>query len=271
MPLEEIKWSENDDNILKQAVNLYGVHKWGAISSLVVGRSPRECRERWIRVLQYQQGGGAIDNKRLLELYSLFGDAWDVISSATSLSPILCKSRVYSLLGLESSSDDLPDDLSSDTLDNNPANRQTMHITPVRGSTALHQSDTKQHKTQPISNCKELASARQRDYVTYLKHKPKKRTIRNIHCSHSRRRSSLDTATKTAVIVVDYKQYIRSYIDRNRIRLNASPQQGNEAVMLRGSIINTRAVNTSEEKYYPPVSLYSIYAKMSLSQPYTVV
>lgn len=250
--------------MINQAVNIYGVHKWGAISSLLVGRSPQECRERWIRVLQYQRGVGVVDDSKLLELYRLFGDAWDVISNATSLSPTVCKSRVYSLLGLESSSSDFSSDLPSHMSDGNVVGRPAIRNSPVTGPALLHKSDINQDKEQPISNRQELVSTRRREYTAYLKHRPKRKSIRNIHCSHSKRTPS--TAT-----VADYQQYIRDYIHRNRIRPNIPLQQTKEASALKEPIFNTGAASNLPEKYYPPVSLYSIYAKMNLSQQYTAV
>ncbi|KAE8301481.1 Myb 1-like protein [Giardia duodenalis] len=265
MSLEEVRWRKEDDIMLEQAVNRYGVHKWGAISSLLVGRSPQECRERWAHVLQYKRTVSVVTDNELLRLYRLFGDAWDVIGNATLSSPAVCKSRVYSLLGLESSSDDSSTVPSAHVTDYATVDAENVHGSIAISSSALRQSDRVQAECLCAKSCTDLAATRQREYTAYLKHRPKKRTAKDTHCSHSKRASS----TGVAATAKDYRQYICSYIRRNRIQLDV-PLQPNRGT-LDGPQVATKLVSNSQEAHSPPLSLYPIYAKMNRTKLYTAI
>ncbi|EES98337.1 Myb 1-like protein [Giardia duodenalis ATCC 50581] len=266
MSLEEVKWCKEDDAILERAVNMYGVHKWGAISSLLVGRSPQECRERWTRVLQYKKGAGVVEDSTLLKLYHLFGDAWDVISGATSLSPAACKSRVYHLLGLESSSDEPSADPLTHPIGDSTVDTRLLRNPTVVVSTPLHNQNVTQGKRAYTISHKELAHARQKEYTDYMKHKPKKQALRGSRCSHLKRTSSATTVTTQ---IADYWQYIRDYICRNRIRIDPPSHPNKDLLELPKE--DTGLVNNPRKHYHSPLSLYPIYVNTARGKLFTAV
>ncbi|KAG0172576.1 Myb-like DNA-binding domain protein [Apophysomyces sp. BC1034] len=45
------RWTEEEDQLLKQAVAVYGPHKWSLISSHVPNRTPMQCSTRWLGAL----------------------------------------------------------------------------------------------------------------------------------------------------------------------------------------------------------------------------
>jgi hypothetical protein len=45
------KWTEDEDNQLKDAVKMHGGKKWGAIATLVPGRTRSQCSSRWYDAL----------------------------------------------------------------------------------------------------------------------------------------------------------------------------------------------------------------------------
>lgn len=45
------KWSNEDDENLRQLIRLCGIGKWKLISSLMSGKNPRQCRDRWLMIL----------------------------------------------------------------------------------------------------------------------------------------------------------------------------------------------------------------------------
>ncbi|GAB5587154.1 hypothetical protein Unana1_02054 [Umbelopsis nana] len=45
------RWSSEEDNLLRQAVMLYGPHKWSMIASHVPNRTPMQCSTRWLGAL----------------------------------------------------------------------------------------------------------------------------------------------------------------------------------------------------------------------------
>ncbi|KAJ2959165.1 hypothetical protein NQZ79_g5285 [Umbelopsis isabellina] len=45
------RWTSEEDNLLRQAVMLYGPHKWSMIASHVPNRTPMQCSTRWLGAL----------------------------------------------------------------------------------------------------------------------------------------------------------------------------------------------------------------------------
>ena len=45
------KWSNEDDENLRQLIKLCGIGKWKLISSLMSNKNPRQCRDRWLMIL----------------------------------------------------------------------------------------------------------------------------------------------------------------------------------------------------------------------------
>jgi hypothetical protein len=45
---KKTKWTPEEDECLRSAVNAFGTDSWGKISTLVATRSGKQCRERWI-------------------------------------------------------------------------------------------------------------------------------------------------------------------------------------------------------------------------------
>ena len=45
------KWTEEEDNLLKRGVDMYGIGNWKKIASIVTSRTDVQCRERWVNIL----------------------------------------------------------------------------------------------------------------------------------------------------------------------------------------------------------------------------
>ncbi|CAG8466560.1 12899_t:CDS:2 [Racocetra fulgida] len=45
------KWSEQEDELLREAVQRYGPHKWSLIATHVPNRTPMQCSARWVGAL----------------------------------------------------------------------------------------------------------------------------------------------------------------------------------------------------------------------------
>ena len=76
------KFTEKEDLILKNAVNIFGSYNWKIIASLVPGRNPRQCRDRYTNYL----APGLVhiewsedEDKLLAEKFNLFGPKWTQI------------------------------------------------------------------------------------------------------------------------------------------------------------------------------------------------
>jgi hypothetical protein len=50
------RWNTEEDAKLTEAVKKYG-NQWGAVAKLVLGRTNRQCRHRWVITLDHTNGG----------------------------------------------------------------------------------------------------------------------------------------------------------------------------------------------------------------------
>jgi len=45
------KWTEEEDELLRTAIDMYGPHKWSLIAAHVPNRTPMQCSTRWLGAL----------------------------------------------------------------------------------------------------------------------------------------------------------------------------------------------------------------------------
>lgn len=80
MVLSEKRWREIEDDIVKAGVMKYGTNKWSKISALLLGRTPRQCKERWSRIVACSTEFSNEDTVRLLDAVRLFPNQWCSVS-----------------------------------------------------------------------------------------------------------------------------------------------------------------------------------------------
>ncbi len=83
--LHKGSWSEEEDKIVRDAVNLHGISsiKWSLIAAKLPGRIGKQCRERWFNHLDpaIKKGDWSADEDMLLfESQRHFGNRWCEIS-----------------------------------------------------------------------------------------------------------------------------------------------------------------------------------------------
>jgi hypothetical protein len=77
------RFTEYEDNVILQMVEELGVHEWGAISSRLGTRTPRQCRERWRHYLHQviETSPWTVDEDTLLEEeFRKVGPKWSQIA-----------------------------------------------------------------------------------------------------------------------------------------------------------------------------------------------
>ncbi|OHT14396.1 r2r3-MYB transcription factor [Tritrichomonas foetus] len=78
------KFTENEDIKLVQLVTKYGDNNWVLIAEKLNGRSPRQCRDRYVYYLDpsIKKGEWTKEEERiLLEKYYLLGSSWKLIAN----------------------------------------------------------------------------------------------------------------------------------------------------------------------------------------------
>ncbi|KAH7276666.1 hypothetical protein KP509_39G017100 [Ceratopteris richardii] len=78
-----VTWTEQEDEILRQAVAAYGVDKWSMIAAQLNNKTSRQCRRRWHTYLltECKKGGWSPEEDQLLlEAHRKFGNRWTEIA-----------------------------------------------------------------------------------------------------------------------------------------------------------------------------------------------
>jgi hypothetical protein len=76
------RWAEREDAMLKLAVARHGRTNWQAVASDVEGRSPRQCRERWLGYFApdiNHDDWTPAEDLTLIEKHNEFGNQWSLI------------------------------------------------------------------------------------------------------------------------------------------------------------------------------------------------
>jgi hypothetical protein len=76
------RWAELEDIALKLAVTQHGRTNWQVVASNVKGRSPRQCRERWLEYFApdiNHDDWTPEEDLTLIEKHSEFGNQWSRI------------------------------------------------------------------------------------------------------------------------------------------------------------------------------------------------
>ncbi|KAJ3449147.1 snRNA-activating protein complex subunit [Anaeramoeba flamelloides] len=77
-------WNKIEDNLLLQYVKQLGDTSWPQVSKLVIGRSPKQCRERWRNQLNpnIKRGPFSEEEKELLkQKVTELGTRWSILST----------------------------------------------------------------------------------------------------------------------------------------------------------------------------------------------
>lgn len=78
------KFTQSEDDLLKNAVQQYGTYDWRKISECLPNRNPRQCRDRWNKYLKPERqndGWTAEEDSLLIDKFNEFGSKWDCIAT----------------------------------------------------------------------------------------------------------------------------------------------------------------------------------------------
>ncbi len=92
---------KKQDEILKAAVMKYGLNQWARISSLLVRKTPKQCKARWFEWLDpsiVKTEWTRSEDERLLHLAKLMPTQWRTIAPVVGRTPAQCLDRYEKLL-----------------------------------------------------------------------------------------------------------------------------------------------------------------------------
>ncbi|PKI85914.1 Pre-mRNA-splicing factor cef1 [Malassezia vespertilionis] len=94
-------WKNTEDEILKAAVSKYGKNQWARISSLLVRKTPKQCKARWyewldpsIKKIEWSKE----EDEKLLHLAKLMPTQWRTIAPIVGRTATQCLERYQQLL-----------------------------------------------------------------------------------------------------------------------------------------------------------------------------
>eukprot|EP01132_Coremiostelium_polycephalum_P001943 gene1943-2378_t len=94
-------WKNTEDEILKVAVMKYGIHQWARISSLLVRKSPAQCKARWYEWLDpniKKTDWSKEEEEKLLHLAKIFPSQWKTIAPLVGRTASQCLEHYNRLL-----------------------------------------------------------------------------------------------------------------------------------------------------------------------------
>jgi len=85
-------WKNTEDEVLKAAIAKYGKNQWARISSLLVRKTPKQCKARWYEWLDQTE------DEKLLHLAKLMPTQWRTIAPIVGRTATQCLERYQKLL-----------------------------------------------------------------------------------------------------------------------------------------------------------------------------
>ncbi|CAG8473370.1 8757_t:CDS:2, partial [Scutellospora calospora] len=82
------KWTEEEDELLRAAISIYGPHKWSLIAAHVPNRTPMQCSTRWLGALNPTIHKGRWTPEEDAALKDAVGEFVDLIDSEGHPQPI---------------------------------------------------------------------------------------------------------------------------------------------------------------------------------------
>ncbi|KAL9240873.1 hypothetical protein vseg_015045 [Gypsophila vaccaria] len=82
-----VTWTQEEDDILREQINLHGTENWTIIASKFKDKTTRQCRRRWYTYLNsdFKKGGWSPEEDLLLcEAQKIFGNRWTEIAKVVS-------------------------------------------------------------------------------------------------------------------------------------------------------------------------------------------
>ncbi|KAG5643904.1 hypothetical protein DXG03_009475 [Asterophora parasitica] len=94
-------WKNTEDEVLKAAIAKYGKNQWARISSLLVRKTPKQCKARWYEWLDpsiKKTEWSKTEDEKLLHLAKLMPTQWRTVAPIVGRTAVQCLERYQKLL-----------------------------------------------------------------------------------------------------------------------------------------------------------------------------
>ncbi|KAI8057057.1 pre-mRNA splicing factor component-domain-containing protein [Syncephalis plumigaleata] len=245
-------WKNTEDEILKAAVMKYGKNQWARISSLLVRKTPSQCKARWYEWLDpsiKKTEWSREEDEKLLHLAKLMPTQWRTIAPLVGRTPSQCLERYQRLL------DEAEQQEQRDTGDAGPSADDVRRLRPGEIDP---DPETKPARPDPVDMDEDekemLSEARAR--LANTQGKKAKRKAREKQLEEARRLTSLQKRRelKAAGIVIGLRKK-RKHMDYNvDIPFERKPALGFYDV-------REEELREKKEKAFKPIDLHKLDSK----------
>jgi len=192
-------WKNTEDEILKAAVMKYGKNQWARISSLLVRKTPKQCKARWYEWLDpsiKKTEWSREEEEKLLHLAKLMPCQWRTIAPMIGRTPAQCLEHYEKLLDQAQGRDE---DMDKD----DPRKLKPGEVDPT--------PETRPAKPDPVDMDEDekemLAEARAR--LANTQGKKAKRTAREKQLEEARRLASLQKKRELKAAGIEIHEFRR--------------------------------------------------------------
>jgi hypothetical protein len=211
-------WKNSEDEILKAAVMKYGLNQWSRIASLLVRKTPAQCKARWhewldpsIKKIEWSRD----EDEKLLHLAKIFPSQWRTVAPIVGRTAHQCQERYERLLDEAQGREGMDE--------SDPRKLRPGEIDPA--------PETKPAKADPVDMDDDeqamLQEARAR--LANVRGKKAKRKAREKMMEETRRLSQLqkDREMRAAGLSVSSNRIKPGHIDYNKeVPFETVPQRG---------------------------------------------
>ncbi|KAG2187235.1 hypothetical protein INT44_004920, partial [Umbelopsis vinacea] len=77
------RWVQEEDDVLKNAVQVYGLGNWRLVQKHIPGRTDMQCRERWVNVLDPDLDHSKLESEEMEKLHKMVneqGPKWSMLA-----------------------------------------------------------------------------------------------------------------------------------------------------------------------------------------------
>ncbi|KAG9284329.1 hypothetical protein G9A89_007484 [Geosiphon pyriformis] len=200
-------WKNTEDEILKAAVSKYGKNQWARISSLLVRKSPKQCKARWYEWLDpsiKKTEWSKEEDEKLLHLAKLMPTQWRTIAPIVGRTPSQCLERYQKLLDEAEAKEGADLDLTGPSGDAGPSADDVRRLRPGEIDP---DPETKPARPDPVDMDEDekemLSEARAR--LANTQGKKAKRKAREKQLEEARRLASLQKRRELKAAGIDLK------------------------------------------------------------------
>ncbi|XP_062111660.1 transcription factor MYB124 isoform X2 [Humulus lupulus] len=249
-----VTWTQEEDDILRQQINVHGTENWAIIASKFKDKTTRQCRRRWYTYLNsdFKKGGWSPEEDLLLcEAQKIFGNRWTEIAKVVSgRTDNAVKNRFSTLCKKRAKYEALAKENTTSYMNSNNKRVILRNGFSTDGTSETSVSTKKirrSHISDPSENCN-FESRLHKQFRTTTMNQQQLRApfavlVQNSHNINNMPPQHHDNITKEVVADAQNNKYEGSFLRKDDPKINALMQQ---AELLSSLALKVNTENTEQ-------------------------